>query len=129
MLICSQETFQSGDFYLFSILFFTRFSALYCRLCDSTLPGYFFLFLGSGSRNTISCRMNGIFSGVLGSSNIRGVQSNFESDKKVCPTKNRDTNCHISQKCLHFCMKIPIKWYIMQLFLIFQSFLIKFGLF
>ena len=34
--------------------------------------------------------------GIIPGSNIRGVHSNFESNKIVCPTKNSDKDDHTS---------------------------------
>ena len=43
-----------------------------------------------------------LYEGAMGSSNIRGVHSDSESDKKVCPTNFSSKICHVSLKCKNF---------------------------
>ena len=49
--------------------------------------------------------------GALGSTNIRGVQSNYESDKKVYPTNTSGKTIHVFKKLKYFIMKMQLKWF------------------
>ena len=51
-----------------------------------------------------------VLSGALGSSNIRGVHYNSESDKEQYPTKNSGKIVMFNRNFKHFCMKMQSKF-------------------